>query len=191
MRRASRVLDFWFGAPGSPERGRSRACWFEKNAAFDDEIRDRFGALQADAAAGRLDAWQARPRSALALAVLLDQFPRNMHRGTAAAFACDARAQTVAMHAVRRRFDRALRPVERWFVYLPFEHAEDLARQRESLRLFAGLRFEPECPGAFDYACRHFDVIARFGRFPHRNQVLGRVSTAEEAAYLAQPGSGF
>ena len=191
MKQASRVLDFWFGTPGAADHGKPRKSWFEKNDAFDVEIRERFGDLLAQAASGRLDAWQSRPRGALALIVLLDQFPRNMHRGKPAAFACDARALAVARHAVARGFDRGLLPVERWFVYLPFEHAENLAMQRESLRLFAGLKSFPDSAGILDYPKRHFDVIARFGRFPHRNEILGRPSTAEETAFLKLPGSRF
>ena len=185
------VLDFWFGAPASAERGRPRRCWFEKSAAFDAEIGARFGALIDAANEGALDAWTATPVAALALAVVLDQFPRNIHRGTPAAFASDARAIAVARAAVRRGFDRLLLPVQRWFLYLPFEHAEDLAAQRESLRLFATLAGDPASAGTIDYARRHYDVVARFGRFPHRNAILGRTSTPEEVVYLQQPGSGF
>jgi uncharacterized protein (DUF924 family) len=191
VRKASRVLDFWFGARPSPDYGHPRKPWFEKSDAFDSDIHERFSNLQAQAAAGRLDAWQASSKSALALIVLLDQFPRNMHRGSPKAFACDPKAHGVARYAVSRGFDRVLLPVERWFVYLPFEHAEDLAMQRESLRLFAGLGFDPESAGAIDYARRHFDIIARFGRFPHRNDILGRISSADETEFLGQPGSGF
>jgi uncharacterized protein (DUF924 family) len=184
-------MDFWFGARTSPDYGHSRKPWFEKSDTFDRDIRERFGHLQAQAAAGRLDAWQANSKSALALIILLDQLPRNMHRGSPKAFACDSKALGVARFAISRRFDRVLLPVERWFVYLPFEHAEDLAMQRESLRLFAGLDFDSESAGAIDYARRHFDIIARFGRFPHRNDTLTRVSTAAETEFLAQPGSRF
>jgi uncharacterized protein (DUF924 family) len=191
MKRASAVLDFWFGAPGSAEAGRPRKAWFQKNPDFDREIRTRFGALQSEAAVGRLDAWQASPRGALALIVMLDQFPRNMFRDTPAAFACDAKALAHARCAVRRGFDRDLAPTERVFVYLPFEHAEDIATQRESMRLFNGLKSDPASAGNVDYAQRHFDIIARFGRFPHRNRILGRTSTAEETVFLSQPGSGF
>jgi uncharacterized protein (DUF924 family) len=191
MKQACAVLDFWFGAPGTAEAGRPRKAWFEKNPQFDDEIRTRFGALQAAAAAGRFDAWQASPRGALALIVMLDQFPRNLFRGMPAAFACDEKALSLARRVVARRFDRDLTPTERVFVYLPFEHAEDLDTQRESMRLFAGLRFDPGSIGNIDYARRHFEIIARFGRFPHRNRILGRDSTAEESGLLAQPGSGF
>jgi uncharacterized protein (DUF924 family) len=191
MKKAREILDFWFGSRGSAEFGKSRKIWFEKSEEFDSALRDRFGAWHRLAAAGRFDAWQARPQSALALIVLLDQFSRNMFRGTPAAFACDERALSIAMKAVARRFDRDLPPVQRWFIYLPYEHAESLGAQRESLRLFAGLRGDADSAGAEDYARRHFEIIARFGRFPHRNAILGRASTAEELEFLKKPGSGF
>jgi uncharacterized protein (DUF924 family) len=188
MKKAKTILDFWFGAPGTPEHGKPRKIWFEKNAAFDAELRTRFGALHGAAVEGRIDAWQATPQGALALIVLLDQLSRNIHRDTPLAFAADGHAQTVARNSIARRFDRALTPIERGFIYLPFEHAEDLALQRLSLRLFASLR-----GGAADmeYPRRHYEIVARFGRFPHRNQILGRQSTEEEIAFLKQPGSGF
>jgi uncharacterized protein (DUF924 family) len=185
------VLGFWFGEPGSPERGRPRKCWFEKSEAFDAEVRYRFLALQRRAAAGKLRKWERTPLAALALVVLLDQFPRNMFRGEARAFACDALALRVARHIVDSRFDSMLRPVERWFAYLPFEHAEDLAVQRRSLTLFGALAGDPDSAGTISYARRHYDIVRRFGRFPHRNAILGRVSTSEEAAFLSQPGSSF
>jgi uncharacterized protein (DUF924 family) len=187
----SEVLEFWFGAAASPEFGRPRAAWFEKSAAFDALIRDRFLATHDAAAAGTLDGWGARPLAALALAIVLDQFPRNMFRGTPRAFASDARALALARAAVARGFDAALLPVQRWFIYLPFEHAEDLAMQRESLRLFEPLASDAAGAGTFAYAMRHYAVIERFGRFPHRNAILGRDSTPEEVAFLAQPGSAF
>jgi uncharacterized protein (DUF924 family) len=185
------VLGFWFGAPASPERGRPRKCWFQKDEAFDAEVRSRFLGVYQRAAAGRLSKWERTPYAALALAVVLDQFPRNMYRGQGRAFDADALALGVARRMVDRGLDRLLRPVERWFVYLPFEHAEDLAAQRRSLALFAGLAGDPDSRGTIDYAHRHYDIISRFGRFPHRNAMLGRDSTAEEKAFLSQPGSAF
>jgi uncharacterized protein (DUF924 family) len=185
------VLAFWFGAPESPEFGRPRAAWFVKSAAFDAEIGDRFLATYEAAAAGALDGWGARPLGALALAVVLDQFPRNMFRGTPRAFATDPRALDLARAIVARGFDVAMLPVQRWFAYLPFEHAEDLGAQRESLRLFERIATEAGGAGTFTYAMRHYAVIARFGRFPHRNAILGRASTPDEVAFLALPGSSF
>jgi uncharacterized protein (DUF924 family) len=185
------VLEFWFGAPGSPEFGRPRAAWFVKSAEFDARTRDRFLATHEAAAAGALDDWSTRPLGALALAVALDQFPRNMFRGTPRAFAADARALAVARGAVARGFDEVLLPVQRWFVYLPYEHAEEIAAQRESLRLFERLAVDAAGAGTLTYAMRHYAVIERFGRFPHRNAILGRASTPEELAFLDQPGSSF
>jgi uncharacterized protein (DUF924 family) len=185
------VLEFWFGAPDSPAFGRPRAPWFVKSAEFDARILDRFLATHEAATAGALDAWSSRPLAALALAVVLDQFPRNMFRGTPRAFAADARALALARDAVQRGFDEVLLPVQRWFVYLPFEHAEDLGAQRESLRLFERLATDAAGAGTLAYAMRHYAVIERFGRFPHRNAILGRASTPEELAFLVQPGSSF
>jgi uncharacterized protein (DUF924 family) len=138
------------------------------------------------AARGELDPWRATPLASLALLVILDQFPRNMFRGTARAFATDPRALAAAGSALARGFDRLLSPSERTFVYLPFEHAEDLAAQRRSLALFEALD-----PNDMEYVKRHYEIIARFGRFPHRNAVLGRESTAEEIEFLKRPGSSF
>jgi uncharacterized protein (DUF924 family) len=185
------VLEFWFGAPDSAEFGRSRRRWFEKSAEYDALIRDRFLDTWEAAAAGQLDAWAERPLAAAAFAVVLDQFPRNMFRGTPRAFATDPQALAVARAIVARGFDAALLPVQRWFVYLPFEHAEDLAAQREALRLCERLHFDPTSSGVLAYAMRHYAVIERFGRFPHRNTILGRESSPEELAFLSRPGSSF
>ena len=185
------ALEFWFGAPDSPERGRPRKCWFEKSESFDGAVRSRFVGVYERAAAEELAQWERTPLAALALAVVLDQFPRNMFRGQARAFAADPLARRVARRMVDHGFDTLLRPVERWFAYLPFEHAEDIAAQRRSLALFGGLAGDPDSTGTIAYAHRHYDIISRFGRFPHRNAMLGRVSTAEETAFLSQPGSSF
>jgi uncharacterized protein (DUF924 family) len=187
----SDVLTFWFGAPDSPEFGRQRLCWFRKTDDFDALIRDRFGAMHERAARGELAAWADRPLSALALTIVLDQFSRNMFRGEPRAFATDAMALSVARMVVERGFDDALLPAHRWFAYLPFEHAEDLDAQRQSLELFEQLRDDPASATSILYAAKHYAVIARFGRFPHRNAILGRVSTATELVFLAQPGSSF
>lgn len=185
------VLDFWFGAPWDAGYGEPREDWFRKSHGFDREILDRFARLHAAAARGEREQWLAAARPALALAILLDQFPRNMYRGTPHAFASDPQALAAARAIVARGLDRELLPVQRWFVYLPFEHAEDIEAQRESLRLFASLGDGPDAASVQDYAQRHHDVIARFGRFPHRNAILGRESTPEEVELLAQPGSSF
>lgn len=181
------VLDFWFGAVDEP-----REAWFRKDPAFDATIRDRFGALIEAALARGIDAWAASPDGALARLVVLDQFTRNVFRGSARAFAGDALALAGARALVAHGDDLHLPPLRRVFAYLPFEHAEDAAMQRESVRLFEALAAQrPALAGYADYARRHAEVIERFGRFPHRNAALGRLSSAEETAWLALPGSGF
>ena len=176
--RAQEVLDFWFRGDAP------RKEWFQKDAAFDAEIVRQFSVLHALAAAGGLKHWRESPRDCLALIILLDQFPRNMFRGTAGAFATDAMALDAAKHAVDAGFDRGMSEVERTFVYLPFEHSENLADQEKALELFA------ENPN-FEWARKHWEIIRRFGRFPHRNAVLGRPSTPAEIEFLKEPGSSF
>jgi uncharacterized protein (DUF924 family) len=186
---AEEVIAFWFGSPPS-EQGRPE--WFRKDPAFDERIRARFGAQVERALAGDLRAWDATPGGALARIVLLDQFTRNLFRGSAKAFAGDALALAAAQAMVARGDDRRLSGVMRTFVYLPFEHSEDRAMQAESLRLFAQLAAEhPKQADALVWAQKHEAIIARFGRYPHRNEALGRVSTAEELAFLQEPGSSF
>ncbi len=189
--RVAAVLDFWFGAPGSPERGTARPEWFRKDAAFDDAIRARFGGLVDAALAGALDRWADADDAALALLLVCDQFPRNLFRGDARAFALDPRALAVAKRLVAEGRDTRHPPVERAFVYLPFEHSESLADQREAVRLFAGLRDDPVAGGYHEWAVKHLEIVERFGRFPHRNDALGRASTPEERDFLARPGSRF
>ncbi len=185
------VLDFWFGAPGSAERGRPRSLWFTKSEATDETIRNRFGDSVEAALRGELDAWAAGDAStALALVILLDQFTRNIFRDSARAFAGDAKALAVARAMVADGRDRKLAPVERGFAYLPFEHSEELADQHESLRLFGQLA-EAGHPDLLHWAQKHYEIIVRFGRYPHRNRQLGRASTAEEIEFLKEPGSGF
>jgi len=189
---AQAVLDFWFGAPDSPDYGHARNVWFRKSAAFDAELRERFGALIDAGRAGDLGAWTATPCGTLALVIVLDQFSRNCHRGSALAFAGDDRALALARELVASGADRALPTrFHRVFAYLPFEHAESMDAQRESLRLFGELAREPDCAGFYDYAVRHALVIERFGRYPHRNAALARASTDAELAFLREPGSSF
>ncbi len=186
------ILDFWFGAPGSPEYGQTRPEWFRKNADFDATIAARFGPLLTQSLEGKRPHWPATPQAGLAWIVLLDQFTRNSFRDTPKAFAGDPLALQMAQTLIANGQDRQLLPVERWFVYMPFEHAEDMGMQERSLSLFAQLAQEVDgFEGVLDYARRHYDVVARFGRFPHRNAILGRVSTPEEEAFLLQPGSRF
>jgi len=189
--RARSVLDFWFGAPGSIEHGTTRAEWFRKDPAFDDEIHTRFGETVAIALAGGLGEWCVDAHGALARVLLLDQFTRNMFRDTPRAFAGDERALATANDAIARGFERDLDARERWFLYMPFEHAEDVAAQRRSLELFGALGNEMNEPSGLLWAQKHADVIFRFGRFPHRNAILGRASTPEELEFLTQQGSRF
>ncbi len=189
---ASAVLDFWFGAAGSAEFGTQRKVWFKKDAAFDAEIATRFGPAIEQALRGELDAWAATAAGALARIVLLDQFTRNAFRGDKRAFAGDAQALAGASAMVGSRLDEQLPPFMRAFAYMPFEHAEGMAMQDEAVRLFTRLTAAvPELAHMLDYAQRHRAVIERFGRFPGRNAILGRQSTAEESTHLATPGSGF
>ncbi len=187
----SAVLDFWFGAPGTPEQGQARDVWFRKDPGFDAAIRLRFGGAVNVALAGGYGQWCATARGALARVLLLDQFTRNIHRDSPRAFAGDARALATAEDALARGLDRELDAFGRWFLYLPFEHAEDAAAQHRSLALFAALAAETGNDDPLQWAQKHADVIFRFGRYPHRNEILGRPSTPEELAFLAQPGSRF
>ncbi len=190
MTTPAEVLAFWFGE-------RARPLWFEKDEAFDVEIRAGFGAAHRDAAAGRLAAWEKTPDGAVALVILLDQFSRNIHRGTPRAFACDQAAREVADRAIACGFERQLTFDQRVFLYLPFEHSEDLADQRRCVALFRGLAesqtgaLRDQGFGYVGYAERHAEIIERFGRFPHRNQVLGRETTPAEDAFLREPNSSF
>ncbi|PWF55534.1 DUF924 family protein [Massilia glaciei] len=193
MPTAQDVLDFWFLPPGDPAHGTQRDVWFRKDAAFDAQVAARFGAAIGQALSGGLREWDALgAQGALARILVLDQFTRNARRDTPGAFAGDALALAAAQQLVAGGAHLGLIPVQRLFAYLPFEHAENAAMQAESVALFTALaQRHPGFDGVLDYAHRHRGVIARFGRFPHRNAILGRSSTAEEALYLEQPGSGF
>ena len=186
---AQRVLNFWFGALGSAEDGQVRAVWFKKDAAFDADITARFGVLLDEAMATGMPGWQETPHGRLAAIVLLDQFTRNSFRGDPRSFAGDALALPMALELLDVK---NLRPLERWFALMPLEHAEDLAMQERTVSEFEALAaIDTRIADALDFARRHRDVIQRFGRFPHRNAILGRPSSADELAFLAQPGSGF
>lgn len=200
MNEIEQVLDFWFGAcgpDGALDRARQK-MWFSAGRQYDAKIRRKFGKLHRRASRGELEEeWAATPRGRIALIVVLDQFSRHIHRGTPAAFAQDPTAQRLAMNGVEQRMDRELIPAHRAFFYLPLEHAEDIKLQRLSTRSFERLASEvapawrKEYAGFADYAGHHRDIVERFGRFPHRNKVLGRVSTPEELEFLEQPGSYF
>jgi uncharacterized protein (DUF924 family) len=189
---AHAVLDCWFGAPDSPDFGGPRKLWFTADDSFDASLRERFGTLIDAARKSQLDSWAATPLGALSLVIVLDQFSRNCHRDTATAFAADRKALAIAQQMVASGADGLLPGVHhRAFAYLPFEHDESLASQHESLRLFKALAAEPGGASYYPFAVRHAKIIERFGRFPHRNAVLGRESTADEIAFLREPGSSF
>ncbi|MGE0151147.1 MAG: DUF924 family protein [Reyranellaceae bacterium] len=185
--RAGAILEFWFGTADPQQEVEYRDSWFERSAEFDARIRDRFAADVELALGGALDGMAADAGGVLALLLLLDQFPRNLFRGTARAFAGDERARRIAAAAIARGDEAAMSPRHRIFLYLPFEHSEALADQERSVVLFAALGDRR----GFDYAVRHRDIVARFGRFPHRNAALGRQSTPEEIEFLQTPGSSF
>ncbi len=183
------VLGFWFGEPPAIT---PRTEWFQKNDDFDRDIERRFGPLIERALRHALSAWRSQAAAALAEIVVLDQFTRNVFRNTPRAFAGDPLALEAARAMVRTGQHAELPPLQRVFAYLPFEHDESIASQDESVRLYTALHESaPGMDGFLDYAHRHRDVIARFGRFPHRNAIVGRASTPEETAFLAQPGSSF
>lgn len=189
---ARAVLECWFGVPNTPTFGEARKLWFSRDAAFDAMLRERFGALIDAGRAGSLDNWTETPLGALALVIVLDQFSRNCHRNTPRAFAADHHALRIAQQMIADGADLLLPTVHhRAFAYLPFEHDETLASQHESLRLFKQLKAEPGGASYYSSAVRHARIIERFGRFPHRNAVLGRPSTDEEKAFLKEPGSSF
>ena len=190
VRTPSDVLEFWFSE-------QSRALWFEKNAAFDEAIRGRFEDTVRAAADGELEHWERTAPGALALVIVLDQFPRNLYRGSARAFAADARAREVADRAIVRRLDQEIPLAQRHFFFLPFEHSESSGDQERSIALFQAWA-EAHDGQARDraleqmrYVHRHAEIVERFGRFPHRNEALGRESTESEIAFLREPMSGF
>ncbi len=181
------ILQFWFG----PVPHASRAEWFRKDAAFDAAIRERFGDAIALALEGGFGEWCSDAQGALARVLLLDQFTRNTFRDTPRAFAGDPLALATAVDAIGRGFDRSLDRFERSFLYLPFEHSEDAAIQRRSLELFGALAAEIGNRDQLGWAEKHAAIVRRFGRYPHRNAILGRASTPEEEAFLREPGSSF
>jgi uncharacterized protein (DUF924 family) len=213
---ACEILDFWFvprageavvneetphpyagrlshaeKGDATPRASVTRDVWFRKDDAFDHAIRQRFGDTIAAGLAGAFGEWCTTPRGSLARVVLLDQFTRNAFRGTPDAFAGDAAALATTEDAIERGFDQELEARERWFLYMPFEHSEALPVQERGVALFAALAAETGLTDFLPYPERHRDIVRRFGRFPHRNEILGRASTPEEIAFLQQPGSRF
>jgi uncharacterized protein (DUF924 family) len=199
METANTIREFWFGTCTDDVSvvKEKFALWWRKEAAIDGEIRRRFAEASASAARGALDDWLSLPAGRLALILLTDQFPRNMYRDTPRAFAFDPLALAWCKEGLRESMDEALRPIERVFFYLPLEHSESLEDQDASVCLFEALLetmnedARPAFQGFLDFAYRHRDIIARFGRFPHRNRILGRESSPEEKAFLQEKGSSF
>jgi uncharacterized protein (DUF924 family) len=193
------VLAFWLGPPGSAAEvaRRQRTLWFGKSAANDQEVAERFADTLLAAKAGHLDHWADTSRGRLALVIVLDQFPHHIHRNQPQSFATDPQALALSLSAVKDGEDRQLAAIERVFLYLPLEHAESNAMQDLSVSLFETLARDAVADERtmfddfLDYARQHRDVVARFGRFPHRNEILGRPSTAAEIEFLKQPGSRF
>lgn len=176
----SDIVDFWFSDD-------TKKQWFKPDAAFDDALRARFETPLQAARRGVYADWPGTAHGALALIILLDQISRNIYRGTPEAFAADEQALDVAAHAIANGFDEQLTPEQRIFLYMPYMHSEALADQERGMELFTRLGVAEN----LDYMRRHRDIIARFGRFPHRNAILGRQSTPEELEFLKQPGSSF
>jgi len=196
-----RVLDFWFGDlkdGGIPPPELSR-MWWAKDPSVDEYIRKNFEADLINAGEEKLREWEKTPGGTLALIILLDQFSRNIYRDKPEAFSQDSLALDISARGIQKGFDRVLHPVMRIFFYMPFEHSEDIEIQNRSLELFRGLEKEFRSPpelaemisSSRDYAEKHYAIIERFGRYPHRNRILGRESTPEEEEFLKQPGSSF
>jgi uncharacterized protein (DUF924 family) len=199
MNEIDTVLQFWFGEPSADGRADAEhsARWWKRNEAFDAEIRAQFGELHAAVARGEREHWLDSDRGCVAYVIVLDQFSRNMFRGSGQAFAYDAAALHAALAAIARGVDQRVGHDARYFLYMPLMHSEDIAAQERCVELFAALRRETggaDAEGAgsaLSYAERHRDIVKRFGRFPHRNALLGRASTPEELEFLTQPGSSF
>lgn len=199
--RQNAVLEYWFGdlKDGEAPTDEVIARWWGKDPETDDYIRENFGRDIEEAARGGLHGWGETPRGTLALIIVLDQFSRNVYRDDPRAFAEDGPALETAVRGIEKGFDKELHPVMRVFFYMPFMHSEDMAMQERSLALFRGIEDEfshvPDVAemlsGNRDYAERHYDIVKRFGRYPHRNRILGRESTPEEIEFLKEPGSSF
>lgn len=190
------ILHFWFGKdPKNPLSQQTK--WWKKDPSFDEEIRVKFSEAVTQARAGTFESWGETANGALALIILLDQFPRNLFRGSADAFTSDKQALSVSKQAIARGLDQKLSPEKRWFLYMPLMHSESAEMQKFSLKLYQTLSQEGDATlksslqATYDFAKRHAEIIFRFGRYPHRNAVLGRKSTAAEMEFLQQPGSSF
>lgn len=186
------ILDFWFLPKDDSGYLKPRAVWFQKNPAFDAQIKARFERTVQRALAGDFRAWDNDVEGVLAQIILLDQFTRNMWRDTPASFSGDPQGLQRALELIDSGAYLRLHPVQREFAYLPLEHSENIDIQERCVALYTTLAQEhPASQNSLDYAIRHRDIIARFGRFPHRNAILGRASTAQEIEFLKRPGSGF
>jgi uncharacterized protein (DUF924 family) len=190
------VLHFWFGPPNTPPLENSTK-WWKKDPSFDEDVKDQFGETLELAARGALDGWKTTPRGRLALVIVLDQFSRNIFRGTARSFAQDARACDSTLEAIARGDEASLELIEQTFLFMPLMHAEDVDLQHKCVAAFERLlKRAPEplqkyIANCHDFAKKHAEIVERFGRFPHRNEILGRTSTPEETEFLKQPGSSF
>ena len=199
MASVAQVIEFWFGDdPDDAQVITTHShLWWKKDQSTDEECRRRFAESIQRAMSGELDAWTRQPSGRLALIILLDQFSRNVYRDQPQAFSQDSRALALALEGLEQGVDLSLRPIERVFFYLPLEHAESLELQKQSVACYERLAEEasPELEKAFagflNFAVRHYEIVERFGRFPHRNAILKRTSTAEEEAFLSLPGSSF
>jgi uncharacterized protein (DUF924 family) len=190
------VLAFWLGPPGTPPLANATR-WYTKDDAFDQQVRERFEGVLELASRGALDGWKTAPRGRLALVIVLDQLSRNMYRGTPRAFAQDARACVTTLEALATGDEQSLTTIERSFLYMPLMHAEDVDLQHKCVAAFERLRDDASADlrsfvdNGLDYARKHAEIVERFGRFPHRNSILGRTSRPEEIEFLKQPGSSF
>lgn len=199
MENVDSILEYWFGrhADDAVVAEQQRGLWWSKNEETDRAIAERFESCTTAAACGKLDDWAVSPRGTLALILLTDQFPRNMYRDQPRAFGFDSFAHRWCRVGLAQGFDRMLRPIERVFFYLPLEHAESIEDQDRAVQLFdqllqiVPLQHKEAFNGFHDFAVRHRDIVARFGRFPHRNEILGRISTEKEIQFLHTPGSAF
>ena len=199
METADAIHEFWFGTDADDVKTaeQKKKLWWAKDTAVDDSITQRFEKATLAVADNALDSWKSTPRGLLALILLTDQFPRNMYRGTSASFVYDHIALQLCKQALEQGVDQLLRPIERVFIYLPLEHSESIADQERAVQLFKQIANDVpvEQKSTFDgfhqFAIRHRDIIARFGRFPHRNEILRRDLTEEEIAFLKTAGSSF